>query len=45
MMNTMNEKNEMLDCIRELLARFPEPSCAEQQAAVETAKTILLKHD
>ena len=45
MMNTMNDKNEMLDCIRELLARFPEPTCREQEAAVETAKTILLKHD
>lgn len=45
MMNTMNDKNEMLDCIRELLARFPEPDCHEQLAAVETAKSILLKHD
>ena len=45
MMNTMNEKNEMLNCIRELLARFPEPSCPEQEAAVEAAKSILLKND
>ena len=40
-----NRMEEALACIRELLARFPEPSCPEQEAAVETAKSILLKND
>ena len=46
MMKTMKtEMKQALDCIRELLARFPAPTCSEQEAAVETAKEILLKHD
>lgn len=34
-----------LECIRELLARFPAPTCPEQEAAVETAKELLLRND
>ena len=46
MMNTMKtDMNQALECIKELLARFPAPTCSEQEAAVETAKEILLKHD
>jgi hypothetical protein len=46
MMNTMKtDIKEALDCIKELLARFPAPTCSEQEAAVETAKEFLLKHD
>jgi hypothetical protein len=46
MMKTMKtDIKEALDCIKELLARLPAPTCSEQEAAVETAKEILLKHD
>ena len=46
MMKTMKtDMKQALECIRELLARFPAPTCSEQEAAVETAKEILLKHD
>lgn len=46
MMKTMKtEMKQALECIKELLARFPAPTCSEQEAAVETAKEILLKHD
>jgi hypothetical protein len=36
-----NRMEEALGCIKELLARFPEPDCPEQQAAVKTANSIL----
>jgi len=46
MMNTMNtDIKQAVDCIKELLARLPAPTCSEQEAAVETAREFLLKHD
>jgi hypothetical protein len=36
-----NRMEEALGCIKELLARFPEPDCPEQSKAVKKAKTIL----
>jgi hypothetical protein len=36
-----NRMEEALACIKELLARFPEPDCPEQSKAVKKAKTIL----
>lgn len=33
------------DIIKELLARFPEPECREQEAAIEAAKQYIRYHD
>ena len=40
-----NRMEEALSCIKELLARFPAPDCAEQQAAVKAATIILNREE